>query len=121
VVDSGKPTCEAERITAEPAPCAAKPWAGSILMIRVPIVRMMRQPPAYVPSAIAEAAETTTHVGTSSVARASPLATRARKMIPIVFWASLVPCESENRLPDTICPRRKPRLTGPGRCRPTIR
>ena len=31
--------------TAAPAPCAEKPCAGSILMIRVPIVRMMRQPP----------------------------------------------------------------------------
>ena len=26
-----------------------------------------------------------------------PFATRARKMIPIVFCASLVPCDSENR------------------------
>ena len=42
-------------------------------------------------------------------------------MIPIVFWASLVPCESENRLPDTIWPSRNPRATGPGRWRPTIR
>ena len=33
VVESGKPTCEAERITAAPAPWAAKPCAGSILMI----------------------------------------------------------------------------------------
>ena len=45
VVESGKPTCEADRITAAPTPCAAKPWAGSILMIRLPIVRMIRQPP----------------------------------------------------------------------------
>ena len=45
VVDSGKPTCEADRITAEPTPCAAKPCAGSILMIRLPIVRTIRQPP----------------------------------------------------------------------------
>ena len=45
VVESGKPACEALRITAAPAPCAAKPWAGSILMMRLPIVRMIRQPP----------------------------------------------------------------------------
>ena len=45
VVESGKPKCEAARITAAPAPCAEKPCAGSILMIRVPIVRMIRQPP----------------------------------------------------------------------------
>ena len=41
--------------------------------------------------------------------------------MPIVFWASFVPCESENRLPLTICPRRKPRDTVLGRWRPTIR
>ena len=31
--------------TAAPAPCAENPCAGSILMIRLPIVRMIRQPP----------------------------------------------------------------------------
>ena len=45
VVDSGKPRCEAVSTTAAPAPWAEKPWAGSILMIRLPIVRMIRQPP----------------------------------------------------------------------------
>ena len=45
VVESGKPACEAVRITAAPAPWAAKPCAGSILMIRLPIVLMIRQPP----------------------------------------------------------------------------
>src|SRR3954469_6816126 len=63
VVESGKPTCEAERITAAPTLWAAKPWAGSILMIRVPMVRMIRQPPTYVPAAIADAEETITHTG----------------------------------------------------------
>ena len=46
VVDSGYPTCEAARMTAAPLPCAANPWAGSILMMRLPRVRMIRQPPA---------------------------------------------------------------------------
>ena len=45
VVESGKPTCDAAMITVAPTPCAAKPCAGSILMIRLPIVRMIRQPP----------------------------------------------------------------------------
>ena len=45
VVESGKPACEADRITAAPTPCAEKPCAGSILMMRLPIVRMIRQPP----------------------------------------------------------------------------
>src|SRR5690242_12747191 len=68
VVDSGKPTCDAERITAAPAPWAEKPCAGSILMMRVPIVLMIRQPPTYVPRAIADAADTTTHVGMAASA-----------------------------------------------------
>src|SRR5918912_3922192 len=63
VVESGKPPCDEARITAAPAPCAANPWAVSILWMRLPIVRMMRQPPAYVPSAIAVAAQITTQVG----------------------------------------------------------
>src|SRR3954453_3190373 len=67
VVESGKPACEAARITPAPEPCATKPWAESILMIRVPIVRMMRQPPVYVPAAMAVAALTTTQVGTSGL------------------------------------------------------
>ena len=45
VVESGNPKCEDARITAAPAPEAENPWAGSILMIRVPTVRMMRHPP----------------------------------------------------------------------------
>ena len=45
VVESGKPACEADRITQAPTVCAAKPCAGSILMIRLPIVLMIRQPP----------------------------------------------------------------------------
>src|SRR3954447_20995861 len=57
VVESGKPPCEEARITAAPAPWAAKPCAESILWMRLPIVLMMRQPPAYVPIAIAPAAD----------------------------------------------------------------
>ena len=41
--------------------------------------------------------------------------------MPIVFCASLVPWESENRLPVMIWPSRKPRETVLGRSRPTIR
>ncbi len=46
VVESGNPTAVAEKITAAPEAWAAKPCAGSILMIRLPIVLMIRQPPA---------------------------------------------------------------------------
>ena len=50
-----------------------------------------------------------------------PFATSARKMIPIVFWASLVPCESENSALDAHWPSRNPRETTPGDWRPMIR
>ena len=46
VVESGKPQWVDARITAAPAPCAANPWAESILWMRLPIVLIMRQPPA---------------------------------------------------------------------------
>ena len=68
-----------------------------------------------------DAAESTTHVGTASLAFRFPLATSARKMIPIVFWASLVPCAIENRLAVIHWPDRNPRFTAPGGRRPTIR
>src|SRR5437868_4627089 len=55
VVERGNPAWEAARITVALAPWAEKPCAGSILMIRLPIVLMMRQPPVYVPRAIADA------------------------------------------------------------------
>src|SRR3954447_2636326 len=64
VVERGKPAWEAARITVALAPWAEKPCAGSILMIRLPIVLMMRQPPVYVPRAIADAALMTTQSGT---------------------------------------------------------
>ena len=69
------------------------------------MVRMIRQPPVYVPSAIAVAEQTITHVGTwNPVAGRLPCATSASVMMPIVFWASFVPCASEKRLPLTSCP-----------------
>ena len=43
---------------------AAKPWTGSSFTTRWPIVFMIRQPPAAVPSDIAVAAIRMTHVGT---------------------------------------------------------
>src|SRR5512145_3002544 len=65
VVETGKPKwAVVQRIPAQ-AVCAAKPWGGSIFAIRVPIVLMIFQPPAYVPSAIAVAALATTHKGMS--------------------------------------------------------
>ena len=64
VVDRGYPALEAARMTVAPTACAAKPCATSILMIRVPSVLMIRQPPTNVPSAIALAEAITTQSGT---------------------------------------------------------
>src|SRR5882757_6886958 len=78
VVESGKPKCVDARITAAPAPWAENPCAASILMMRVPIVRMILQPPKYVPREIADAAEITTQKGTSADSGRDPFAIRAR-------------------------------------------
>ena len=56
---------------------------------------------------MAVADETMTQVGTSKpVAGRSPCAISASVMMPIVFWASLVPWASENIEPETSCPSR---------------
>ena len=62
---------------------------------------MIRQPPAYVPAAIESAAARMTHVGgrVKSALR-SPAVTSARAMIPIVFWASFVPCVNATKPPE---------------------
>ena len=60
-------------------------------MIRWPIVLMIRQPPADVPSAIAAAQESITQRGTFG-ALSTPTLTRASVMIPMLFWASFWPC-----------------------------
>jgi hypothetical protein len=48
-----------------PEASATKPCRGSISVSRWPMVRMIRQPPTKVPSAIALAAATFTHSGTA--------------------------------------------------------
>src|SRR3954469_22443706 len=89
VVESGKPRCDAVRTTAAPDACDEKPCGGSILMILLPIGRMIRQPPVYVPSAIAAADDAITQNGTSNESEGRlPCAMSARVMMPIVFWAS---------------------------------
>ena len=45
---------------------AAKPWTGSSLMTCVPIVLMIRQPPAAVPSAIGRRGSSMTRAGTTN-------------------------------------------------------
>ena len=66
VVDTGIPKwAVASRIEAAVV-SAAKPWTGSSLATRWPIVRMIRQPPTAVPSDSAVADTTMTQIGTSN-------------------------------------------------------
>ena len=73
------------------------------------------------PAAIAAAEEAITQSGGSALAPREPLAISASVITPIVFWASLVPCASASSPPETTWPYLKPRVTVPGRCRPTTR
>ena len=55
VVETGIPKCDASRMIVAAVVSAAKPWTGSSLTTCWPIVLMIRQPPAAVPSEIAVA------------------------------------------------------------------
>lgn len=74
---------------------------------------MTRQPPMYVPSAIATAHEPITQVGALAPLCSVPLAIRARVMTPMVFCASLVPWASETMQAEPTWPSRKPCRCGP--------
>ena len=85
---------------------AAKPWTGSSLATRWPIVCMIRQPPTAVPSDSAVAETTITQVGTLNVG-ITPALNRARVMMPIVFWASFEPWANAMNAAEPTCKRRK--------------
>lgn len=85
---------------------AAKPCGGWMSVMPLPMVRMIRQPPMKVPSAIAMPADTMTHSGGSESGATTLPAIRARVMTPMVFCASLVPCARETRPAEAICPAR---------------
>src|SRR6476469_6548690 len=91
VVETGIPKCDAVRMIDAAVVSAAKPWTGSSFTTFWPIVLMIRQPPAAVPSEMAVAARTMTHNGIAEFGGRIPAAIRARVMIPIVFWASFEP------------------------------
>ena len=96
---SGNRACWPSRSTAAELASAAKPWMGSRWITLVPSVRMMRQPPLYVPSAIA--APQDHHPGRDDgvVRQDHPVATKARVITPIVFCASFMPWASESAAP----------------------
>ncbi len=101
------PSCRARAAATD---SAANPRAGSRWMIRRPRVRMMRQPPDQVPSEMAVAAATITQSGRLSSELTYPPVSRARKITPIVFWASWRPWPSAIAAAETVCTIRKPRL-----------
>ena len=112
VVLTGMPKCAVPSRISAALVSAAKPCTGSILTMRIPNVRMMRQPPIAVPSPIATAQARMTQVGTSTVLMA-PAETSASVMIPIAFCASLAPWLKAMRLEDSSCSRRNARLAAP--------
>ena len=63
VVLTGTPSDEAMSTEMPPAVSAQKPPKGRSLVIRVPMVFTMRQPPIAVPRAIAVCAISTIHIG----------------------------------------------------------
>ena len=60
---------------------------------------MIRQPPTYVPAAIANPAANFTQVGISNVSR-FPFENSASAITPIVFCASFAPCVNATNVPD---------------------
>ena len=102
VVETGRWSIVAEKMTTAEFRSAAKPWVGCILKILPPTVRMIFQPPTLVPRAMARAQRNLTIVGTSSVSMTPP-DKRARVMIPMDFWASLEPWEKAMRAAETTC------------------
>ena len=95
----------------------ANPRAGSRWMMRRPRVRMMRQPPAQVPAEMAAAAEKITQNGSGSPSATYPPASRARKITPIVFWASCRPWPRAMAAAETLCATLKPRWARVGLAR----
>ena len=102
VVLTGMPKCDDRNNVMAPAVSAQKPPNGVSFVMRWPIVFTMRQPPAIVPSPIAACADKITHTGMDAadvrwkawmgkVANSVWLDTSSATMMPIVFWASLVP------------------------------
>ena len=90
VVETGMPNSVAPTSVIAPAVSAQNPPNGCSLVILLPIVFTMRQPPNIVPSAIAAWQIRMTQSGTSNFCR-RPEATSRPVMIPIVFCASLPP------------------------------
>ena len=91
VVLTGMPAMDAPIIEHAAAASALKPPMGCNLVIFVPIVFTIRQPPNIVPIAITAYQAKIIQVGIEKVGPKKPLLNSAMAMIPIVFCASLPP------------------------------
>src|SRR4051794_4047782 len=121
VVDNGRPRWVEARITAALVVSALKPWTGWMSLTRLPRVRMIRQPPMYVPSPIADPAATTTQDGGGEPGASMPAVIRVNVITPMVFCASLVPWARASFDAETRWPTWKPRVTRPGSARAVTR
>jgi hypothetical protein len=108
VVDSAKPRRDEASSTAVDDVSAAKPCGDSVSARPLPIVRMMRHPPAYVPLPMARPASRVTHHGGAEPWRRCPDVMSSRVMMPIVFCASPVPCASDTIEAEIVRPPRNP-------------
>ena len=112
VVESGNPRYEEVKIVVAEEVSAAKPCGDSRSVMPLPRVRMMRQPPMKVPRAMAMPQATMTQFGVVAVGARVLLAIRANVMIPMVFWASLVPCASAIMEAEPFWASRNPAVFG---------
>ena len=103
-----------------PPVSAQNPPTGLSLVILIPIVFTMRQPPNKVPSAIATWQAMTTQNGTLKVSPLIPAANSSMAMMPIVFCASLPPWPRLYRDAETNCRRRNQRSTRFGAVRKSM-
>jgi hypothetical protein len=104
VVERANPRWVDARIVAVVAASAANPRPGSISVSPLPRARMMRQPPVYVPIAIAGAQTTITQSPGPVPAFCEPAAMRVRVITPMVFCASFVPWARETSDEVNTCP-----------------
>ena len=103
VVLTGAPRNVISSMTRAEEVCAANPDAGSIFVTPLPIVFMTFHPPTDVPAAITTAHASFTHRGTPASAPSIPPVTSASVMIPIVFWASLLPWLNATKADESTC------------------
>ena len=100
----------AASMTALAIACEENPLAGVSEKMRRPSVRMIRQPPEYVPIEIAAADARITQVGMPACESRCPETTSVSAMTPIVFCASCVPWPNAMVAAEAICAQRKPRF-----------